>query len=106
MDHLIERRGDKPRERDNVGVLLLCRIQDLVTGHHYAQIDDLEAVALEHYRDDVLPDVMHVALHRRDYDLAGAVPAPRHSGNERLQVGDGLLHDPRGLHDLRQEHLA
>ena len=39
-------------------------------GHHHAHVDDLEVVALEHDGDDVLADVVHVALDGGDDDLA------------------------------------
>ena len=43
--------------------------------HHDAEIDHLVIVALEHDADDVLADVVHVALDGRHHDLAVAVPA-------------------------------
>ena len=66
---------------------------------------------MEHDADDVLADVVHVALHRREHDPAGRLPLrePKllllllHEGHE---IGDGLLHHSGGLHHLRQEHLA
>ncbi len=51
---------------------------------------------------------MHVALHGREHDLAGAAHAPRRpllGLEERHEVGDGFLHDAGALHHLRQEHL-
>ena len=40
--------------------------------HHHAEVDDLEVVALEHDADDVLADVVHVALDGGQQDLARA----------------------------------
>ena len=48
----------------------IARLQDPVARHHHAEIDDLVAVAAEHDADDVLADVVHVALDRREHDLA------------------------------------
>ena len=45
-------------------------LQDLRRRHHHAEIDHLVIVALEHDADDVLADVVHVALHGRHHDLA------------------------------------
>ena len=45
-------------------------LQDLVLRHHHAQIDHLVVVAAEHHADDVLADVVDVALHRRHHDPA------------------------------------
>ena len=46
------------------------RLQNPVARHHHAEIDDLVAVAAEHDADDVLADVVHVALDGRQHDLA------------------------------------
>ena len=68
-------------------------------------------VALEHDADDVLADVVHVALDGGHHDLAGRGPQIEAGGlllglQERLQISHRLLHDARRLHHLRQEHLA
>jgi len=66
--------------------------------------------ALEHDRDDVLADVVNVALDCGDDDLAlalaGGAGAQLLCLDVRNQVRDRLFHDPSGFHDLRQEHLA
>ena len=106
-DHLVERRGDEAGQADDVGVVLVGRLQDRRPRHHDAQVDDLEIVALEDDADDVLADVVDVALDRRHDDPALRLRA---FGLLRLdegkQVGDRLLHDARRLHHLRQEHLT
>ena len=48
-------------------------LQDLGRRHHDAEIDDLVIVAGEHDADDVLADVVHIALDRRHQHLAGAL---------------------------------
>ena len=48
-------------------------LQDLRRRHHHAEVDHLVVVALEHDADDVLADVVHVALHGRHHDLAGGL---------------------------------
>src|SRR5690606_15313605 len=80
---------------------------------HNAHVDHLEVVALEHNRDDVLADVVDVALHRGDHDTAlgtniaaGRFDLPLFLFDKGNQVGNGLLHDARRLHHLRQKHLA
>ena len=84
-----------------------------MTGHHHAHVDDLEVVALQDHGDDVLADVVHVALDGGDHDLAFA--AHGFAGGLLLafffldvgdQMGDGLLHHARALDHLGQEHLA
>ena len=51
-------------------------LEDLRRRHHDAEVDHLVVVALQHDADDVLADVVHVALDRRHHDLA-ARPAWR-----------------------------
>ena len=115
MAHLVERGRDQAGQTDDVGLLGLRGLQDLRRRHHHAEIDDLVVVALEHDADDVLADVVHVALHGRHHDLAVGAALGRAAGglprflfllHERHQVGDRLLHHARRLHHLRQEHLA
>src|SRR3546814_12258518 len=69
--------------------------------------------ALQDHGDNVLADIMDVALDRGDNDLAlGAHIAPSRLDLQLLfldegdKVSDRLLHDPRGLDHLRQEQLA
>ncbi len=78
-------------------------------GDHDAEIDDLVVIAGEHDADDVLADVVHVALHRGEQHLAlrllvaGALLFLLHEGQE---IGDRFLHHARAFHDLRQKHFA
>ena len=108
--HLLERRRDEAGQADDVGVVLERGVEDLLRRHHDAEVDDLEVVALEDDADDVLADVVHVALDRRHHDralrLAGVARRRLLRLDERHEVPDRLLHHARGLHDLRQEHLA
>ena len=109
--HLIERRRDEARQTDDVGLLALCRLENLRRRHHDAEVDHLVVVALENDADDVLADIVHVALDRRHDDLAGGRLGLQPRGlllclEKGLQVGDRLLHHARRLDDLRQEHLA
>ena len=53
-------------------------LEDLRRRHHHAEVDHLVVVALEHDADDVLADVVHVALDGGHHDLAGrALPRCR-----------------------------
>ena len=111
MAHLVERRRDQARQADDVDLLLARGIEDLLRRHHDAEIGDLVIVALEHDADDVLADVVDVALDGGEQDLAGrlALREPKLLLlllHERHEIGDRLLHHPRRLHHLRQEHLA
>ena len=55
-----------------------ARIENLLRRHHDAEIDDLVIVAGEHDADDVLADVVHVALDGRHQNLAGGRRARQH----------------------------
>ena len=68
--HLVERRRDEPGEADDVGFSSIAVSRILSHGHHHAEVDDLVVVAAEHDADDVLADVVHVALDRRQHELA------------------------------------
>ena len=50
--------------------LAVC--EDRLARHHDAEVDDLVAVAREHHADDVLADVVDVALHRGEQHLAAS----------------------------------
>ena len=60
-------------------LLSLARLQDVLERHHDAEIDDLEIVALQDHADDVLADVVDVALDRGHDDLALGPRRPRSS---------------------------
>ena len=91
--------------------LLLARDgEDLRGRRHHAEIDDLVIVAGEHDADDVLADVVHVALDGREHDRARGLALVAAGGLFRLHIGqqhrDRLFHHARRLDDLRQEHFS
>jgi hypothetical protein len=60
------------------------RSRGFVAGHHDAEVDDLVVVAAEHHADDVLADVVDVALDGGERTLPGALcrrPARRFSSS-------------------------
>ncbi|OPZ09737.1 MAG: hypothetical protein BWZ08_00202 [candidate division BRC1 bacterium ADurb.BinA292] len=110
MDHLVERGGDQAGQADDVDRALAGDAQEFLARNHHAQIDDLVIVAAEDDADDVLADIVHVALDGRHQDAAlggggGAQPLLLllHKGE---QVSDRLFHDAGALDDLGQKHLA
>ena len=62
--HLLERRRDQPGQPDQVRAGLPRRVEDPAGRDHHAEVDDLVVVAGEHDADDVLADVVDVALDR------------------------------------------
>mmetsp|Transcript_30482 Transcript_30482/g.79140 ORF Transcript_30482/g.79140 Transcript_30482/m.79140 type:complete len:974 (-) Transcript_30482:1460-4381(-) len=119
-DHLVERRRDQAGAAEDVGLVVDARLQDVARVAHDADVDHGVVVAAEDDADDVLADVVHVALDGRHDDHALALLLDRREAgrlalrgeahllllHERQQVGDGLLHHARRLDHLRQEHLA
>ena len=117
VHHLVERRGDEAGDPHEVARLVARDREDPLRGHHHPEVDHLEAVALQHDPDDVLADVVHVALRGREHDAARPArePAPAPPGRPaggrlrlepRGEVRDRLLHYPGGLDDLGKEHPA
>jgi hypothetical protein len=101
--HLVEARGDEPAQADDVDLVLSGRGEDLVTGHHDAEVDDLVVVARQDDADDVLANVVHVAFDGGHEDLAGLALAGVGGLlrlHERLEVGDRFLHHARALDHL------
>ena len=81
--------------------------QDGFIRHHHAQVDDLKAIAAEHDADDILADVVYVAVsccQHHPRAVCGLCAALGIDGG--LQQRHGFLHHLGRLHHLRQEHLA
>ena len=104
-DHLVERRRDEPGEADDVAVLLRRDVEDAVRGNHHAEVDHLVAVAAEDDADDVLADVVHVALHGRHDDARRRRALGLLGFHVGLEVRHRALHRACALDHLREEHL-
>ncbi|BAV52712.1 Uncharacterized protein MLTONO_p0242 (plasmid) [Mesorhizobium loti] len=70
VHHLVERRRDKAGQADDIDLSLARRLQGLGRRHHDAEIHDLVIVAGENDADDVLADVVDIALHRCHQDFS------------------------------------
>src|SRR5204862_648735 len=103
---------DQAAQANQVDALGAGGLQDLLTRHHHAEIEDLVIVTAQYHADDVLADVVDVALDGRHQDLAtrlpltGGMTLPARRLHERHQVGDCFLHHAGALDHLWQEHLA
>ena len=84
--------------------MLLERGDELVGVGVDAEVEDLEAGALEHHPDEVLADVVDVALDRPDDDLADRLRAGL--GEQRPEDLHAGLHRVRGEQDLGHEQDA
>ena len=83
-------------------------VQDAIGRHHHPEVNHVVVVAAEHDPDDVLADVVHVALHGGHQDALATrciVPRGLVGLDERHEVGHRPLHDPGALDDLRKKHL-
>ena len=106
VNHLVQRRGDQPGEANQVSIHFARGLEDFIRRDHHAKVDNLVVIALQHHADDVLADVVHVALHGGDDHFAVAGAFLFAGFDKRFQVRHGLLHHARGFHHLRQEHFA
>ena len=103
--------GDEARQADDVRAFFLGLGRDFVAGHHHAHVHHLKVVALQDDGDDVLADVVHVAL-----TVAMTIlPLVFHGRQPSLlalfffdvghQVGHGLLHHAGAFHHLGRNIL-
>ena len=110
MRHLFQRGRDQTGEADDVGFLVNRGLQNFGGGHHYAEVDHVVVIALQHHADDVFADVVHIALDCGHDDLATGLrdfaAAQFFFFDIGHEVGHGLLHHARRFHYLRQKHLA
>ena len=68
-DHLLRALHQQTGEPDGVGLMLAVRADQIFGRHFDAQIDHVVAVVLQNDLDEIFPDVVHVALHRRENHL-------------------------------------
>ena len=107
MDHFVQGWRDQAGQADDVTLLFPGGLQDGFRRYHHAQVNHLVIVTGEHHTDDVLADIVHVALYRGHQDAAiGLAVLGFLRLDIRLQIGHSLFHDSRGFHHLGQEHLA
>ena len=88
-------------------MFFLSLADNLFGRHHDPHVDDLVTVAGHHHADDILADVVDIALHCRQQYLTGTLATFFLIGFDiGLENTHRLLHRPGGLHHLRQEHLS
>ena len=78
-------------------ILLPDSVHHRLHRHIAAKVDDLEAVVLEDHADDVLADVVDIALDGREDDAALAGPGPAPLGDGSLDLFKGGLCGAGGL---------
>ena len=95
--HALEGGGHQGREPHEVDLLLPDSVHHRLHRHIAAKVDDLEAVVLEDDADDVLADVVDIALDGREDDAALAGPGPAPLGDGSLYLFKGGLCGAGGL---------
>ena len=83
--------------------MLIGSIQDFLGWNHDAQINNAVIIALQDHTDDVLPNVVNVALdccHDDDTLIRGLAGLSLTCFDEGHQVSHRLFHDARRLHHL------
>ena len=68
--HRVEGEREQAGEADDLGAVLADRGDEALDRHVDAEVVDLVAGDLEHHHDDVLADVVDVAVHRAEDDSA------------------------------------
>ena len=63
VHHFFERRRDQAAQADQVRVGFARGLQNFVARHHHAEVNHFVIVAAQHDADDVLADIVNVALH-------------------------------------------
>ena len=108
MHHFVQRWCDQSGESDDIGAEFCSLVQNGFSGDHDAEIFNVVAVACEYDADDVLADIVYVALDgcEQDLALAGRLAAIFFGIHEGFEVGNRTLHDAGAFHHLRQEHLS
>mmetsp|Transcript_20025 Transcript_20025/g.34459 ORF Transcript_20025/g.34459 Transcript_20025/m.34459 type:complete len:299 (+) Transcript_20025:725-1621(+) len=67
IDHFIQRRGNQTGKTHNIRLVLDARLQNLVGRTHNTQVDDSIIVAAQHDGHNILSNVVHIALDRRNH---------------------------------------
>src|SRR4051812_32051997 len=102
--HVWHGRRQERRHPEDVRLVLLERGDELVGVRVDSEVEHLETGALEHHPDQVLADVVDVALDGPDDDLADRLGT--RLGEERAEDGHAGLHRVGGKEDLGDEQDA
>ena len=96
--------GEQGAHADDRRRVLLDRLHELLRRDAGAEVDDLEAGALQEHADQVLADVVQVAFDRAQHD--GAQTGALAFAEMRLEDVEGALHGARAEQHLGDEALA
>mmetsp|Transcript_910 Transcript_910/g.1843 ORF Transcript_910/g.1843 Transcript_910/m.1843 type:complete len:236 (+) Transcript_910:1029-1736(+) len=121
-NHLVKRWSNESRETDDVNIILFRFLQDQFTRAHDTNVVDFEVVATENNCNDILANIMNVALYCGHQDFAGVVRiiilieviwVQTHLNHvvllffvhKRQEIGNCFLHHAGRLNNLWQKHF-
>ena len=90
-------------EADDVGIVFLCGGKVFLGAHIGAEVDDGETGTAPHHGNEVLADVVQIALHGADDDGVFRLDARR--GEQWLEELQRFLHGAGGNEHLGDEYL-
>src|SRR3954471_8186514 len=103
-DHLLSALHQKAAQTEDVRLVIPHRLDERLGRNLDAEVHDVESVVREDDVDEVLADVVDVALHRREQHLAAArAVRPIHVW---LEEGNGGLHRLGALQDFGDDELV
>jgi hypothetical protein len=73
VDHLIERGSNETRQTNDIDVLRDSGVENLLAGDHNTHVDDTVVVATKNDTNNVLSDIMDVALNGSEKDGPGVL---------------------------------
>ena len=103
--HGADRGRHKRRQPHQADALLACRAQHLFRLDVAAKVDHAEAVVLQQHLDDVLADVVDIALHRGHCDGVRSHAVVGGIAHARLDHVESHLHRLGRSHQLGKEEL-
>ena len=110
MDHLFQRRGDQSAEADDICFFSPCCFEDFISRDHDSQVDDFIVIATQNYRNDVFPNVVHVAFDSGEQHLSLLMCFPflrvLFGFQPGSEPGNCFFHHPCAFHHLGEEHFS
>ena len=104
LAHFLHRGGQQRRAGNHAAVILHGGADELLRRRVYAEVKDLDAAALHHDADEILADVVHVALHGAEAHAADGLGAlADHQGLQKLRGGG---HAARGHEHFGNERAV
>ena len=104
LGHYVHGGGQQSGAADDLAVLLLSGLNEGLGGDVGAQVNNFQALAFQHHLDQVLADVVQVALDGADADAAGGLHAL--SSQQGLEQSGALAHSAGSNQNFGNEHFV